>query len=81
VGRELRMEREKLHAWIVGMWLVIRTIKTAEKIGKACGRLMARKGWVDRLTFDGLHGVISQKTEIFVTTALKTSNHTPLIMF
>jgi hypothetical protein len=29
-----------------------------------------------RLTFNGLHGVISQKTEPFITTALRTSNTT-----
>jgi hypothetical protein len=29
-----------------------------------------------RLTFNGLHGVISQKTELFITTAVRTSNPT-----
>jgi hypothetical protein len=27
-----------------------------------------------RVTFNGLHGVISQKTEFFITTAIRTSN-------
>jgi hypothetical protein len=27
-------------------------------------------------TFDGLHGVISQKIELFITTAVRTSNPT-----
>jgi hypothetical protein len=31
-----------------------------------------------RLTFNGLHGVISQKIELFITTAVRTSNPTNL---
>jgi hypothetical protein len=30
-------------------------------------------------TFRGLHGVMSQKIEVFITTAARTSNPTPLI--
>jgi hypothetical protein len=29
---------------------------------------------VDELTFNGLHGVISQKIELFIPTAVRTSN-------
>jgi hypothetical protein len=31
------------------------------------------------LTFNGLHGVISQKLELFITTAVRTSN--PAILY
>jgi hypothetical protein len=31
-----------------------------------------------RLTFSGLHGVISQKTVLFITTAVRTSNYTKI---
>jgi hypothetical protein len=31
---------------------------------------------VSRMTFNGLHGVITQKIELFVTTGVKTSNPT-----
>jgi hypothetical protein len=34
-----------------------------------------------RLTFNGLHGVITQKIEIFITTDVSTSNPTYLSMF
>jgi hypothetical protein len=34
-----------------------------------------------RLTSNGLHGVISQKIEIFITTAVRTSNPTLIIKF
>jgi hypothetical protein len=33
------------------------------------------------LTFNGLHGVISQKTELFITTAVRTSNPTSQLRF
>jgi hypothetical protein len=33
------------------------------------------------LTFNGLHGVISQKTELFITTAVRTSNPTNRMKF
>jgi hypothetical protein len=32
-----------------------------------------------RLTLNGLHGVISQKMVLFITTAVRTSNHTIII--
>jgi hypothetical protein len=32
-------------------------------------------------TFNGLHGVISQKTELFITTAVRTSNPTTKVKF
>jgi hypothetical protein len=31
-----------------------------------------------RLTFNGLHGIISQKIELLITTAVRTSNPTTL---
>jgi hypothetical protein len=34
-----------------------------------------------RLTFNGLHGVISQKIELFITTAVRTSNPAELLKF
>jgi hypothetical protein len=39
----------------------------------ACRTLQPR---IWRLTFDGLHGVIPQTIEVFITTAVRTSNHT-----
>jgi hypothetical protein len=34
-----------------------------------------------RLTFNGLHGYISQKTEFFITTAVRTSNTTQIHLY
>jgi hypothetical protein len=36
---------------------------------------------IHRLAFNGLHGVISQKTELFITTAVRTSNPARKNMF
>jgi hypothetical protein len=34
-----------------------------------------------RLTFNGLHGVITQEIELFITTGVRTSNPTPWFLF
>jgi hypothetical protein len=41
------------------------------------GDMFPRKHW---LTFNGLHGVISQKTVLFITTAVRTSIPTKLLV-
>jgi hypothetical protein len=43
------------------------------KVNKSAKRYVPPKG---RLAFTGLHGVISQKIELFITTAVRTSNPT-----
>jgi hypothetical protein len=50
--------------------------KFSQRVGGTCHLHALPKRW---LTSSGLHGVISQKIELFITTAVRTSNPTHVI--
>jgi hypothetical protein len=59
----------------------LRKIEAGVPQGNVSGPVSSMKKVVSRahrLTFSGLHGVttLSQKREVFITTAVRTSNHT-----
>jgi hypothetical protein len=54
------------------------------KPSKNQGEISGKQRYVPpnrQLTFNGLHGLVSQKIEPFITTAVRTSNPTNRILF